>query len=82
MRALVVAAIGLLPASWASAQTAYPMLMSLRPVAVQAGQTAEVIVSTRYNLYGAYQVLISGEGVPDDLAAFGVRAGDLCPGRD
>jgi hypothetical protein len=66
-RTLIVPAVFLLPASWSSAQTAYPMLMSLRPVAVQAGQAAEVTVSTRYNLYGAYQVMVSGEGVSAEV---------------
>ena len=37
-----------------SAETAYPMLMSLRPVAVQAGQAAEVEVKSRYSMFGAY----------------------------
>jgi hypothetical protein len=45
------------------AQTAYPMLMSIKPVAVQAGTTAEVEVKSRYSMLGAYQVLVSGEGV-------------------
>src|ERR1041385_8242708 len=45
------------------AQTAYPMLMSLQPVAVQAGTTAEITVSSRYTMFGAYQVLVSGKGV-------------------
>jgi hypothetical protein len=43
------------------------MLMSLRPVAVQAGTAAEITVSSRYNLSGAYQVLVSGEGVAGEV---------------
>src|SRR4051812_49931062 len=39
------------------------MLMSLKPVAVQAGTTVEATVSSRYSMQGAYQVLISGTGV-------------------
>lgn len=54
-------------ASPACAQTAYPMLMSLRPVAVQAGSAAEVTVSSRYNLRGAYQVLVGGQGVAGEV---------------
>jgi len=50
------------------AQTAYPMLMSLRPVAVQVGQTAEVEVKSRYSMFGAYQVLVSGDGVAGEVA--------------
>ena len=67
-----------LTAARCAAQTAYPMLMSLRPVAVQVGTTAEATVSSRYTMAGAYQVLISGQGVkaevvpaekkPDDAA--------------
>lgn len=43
------------------------MLMSVRPVAVQAGTTAEATVSSRYSLAGAYRVLVSGEGVTADV---------------
>ena len=39
------------------------MVMCLRPVAVQAGQTTECEVVARYNLYGAYKVFVSGDGV-------------------
>ena len=49
------------------ADTAYPMLMSLRPVAVQVGTTAEMTVSSRYTMAGAYQVLISGDGVSGEI---------------
>jgi hypothetical protein len=51
----------------ARAQTAYPMLMSLRPAAVQVGQSAEATVNARYSLYGAYQVLVSGDGVTGEV---------------
>lgn len=49
--------------SVAGAQTAYPMVMSARPVAVQVGTSAECTVHSRYTLYGAYQVLVTGSGV-------------------
>jgi hypothetical protein len=45
------------------AQTSYPMVMCVRPVAVQTGQTTECEVLARYNLYGAYKVFVTGEGV-------------------
>jgi hypothetical protein len=45
------------------AQTSYPMVTCLRPVAVQAGTTAEVEVVATHNLHGAYQVLVTGTGV-------------------
>lgn len=49
------------------AQTAYPMLMSTKPVAVQVGTTGEAVVSSRYSLAGAYQVLVSGSGVEAEV---------------
>jgi hypothetical protein len=39
------------------------MLMCVRPVAVQVGQTTECEVLARYNLHGAYKVFITGTGV-------------------
>lgn len=47
----------------ARAQTSYPMVMSLKPVAVQVGTTSECEVQSRYDLRGSYQVFISGTGV-------------------
>lgn len=49
------------------AQTSYPMLMSLKPVAAQVGQTSEHVVNSRYSLHGAYQILVSGEGVTGEV---------------
>jgi hypothetical protein len=43
------------------------MLMSLKPAAVQIGQTADVTVNARYSMYGAYQVLVSGSGVTGEV---------------
>ncbi len=45
------------------AETSYPMLMCVRPVAVQVGQTTECEVLARYNLDGAYKVFVSGGGI-------------------
>lgn len=50
-------------ASQAWAQASYPMLMDVRPLAVQAGTTAEHTVNGRHDLFGAYQVFVDGEGV-------------------
>ncbi len=47
----------------ARAQTSYPMVMCVRPVAVQVGQTTECEVLARYNLSGAYKVFVTGDGV-------------------
>ena len=43
------------------------MLMSLQPVAAQVGQTSEHTLNSRYSMYGAYQVLITGEGVTGEV---------------
>jgi len=43
------------------------MLMSLKPVAAQVGQTSEHTISSRYNLYGAYKVLVTGAGVTAEV---------------
>ncbi|MGH7135431.1 MAG: PPC domain-containing protein, partial [Pirellulales bacterium] len=53
--------------STAVAQTSYPMLMGLKPLAVQIGATTECEVSARYNLFGAYQVFVSGSGVTGEV---------------
>jgi len=47
----------------AQAQTnnSYPMLMSVKPAAAQVGQTTEHEVNARYNLHGAYQIIVAGE---------------------
>jgi len=55
--------------SFASAQTSYPMVMSLKPIAVQAGTTAECEVQSRYTLLGTHQVFVSGEGVTAEVIA-------------
>ena len=64
LAAFALAAIG--PAS-ARAQSSYPMLMSLKPIAVQIGATTEHEVSARYNLYGASQVMVVGGGVTAEV---------------
>ncbi len=62
----VVVSLGWLNVS-ASAQTPYPMLMSLKPVAAQVGQASEHTVSSRYSLRGAYRVLVTGQGVAGEV---------------
>lgn len=49
------------------AQQAYPMLMSIEPVAAQVGQTTEHTLKSRYSMDGAYRVLVSGEGVTGEV---------------
>ena len=64
-------------ASIARAETAYPMVMSLKPAAVQLGQTSEVMVNARYSMYGAYQVLVSGSGVTGEVVHPPLKLEDL-----
>jgi hypothetical protein len=58
---------GVLLSTAAEGQTSYPMLMSLGPVAAQVGQTSEHTIASRYSMYGAYQVVVSGEGVTGEV---------------
>jgi hypothetical protein len=53
----------------AHAQQSYPMLMSVSPVAVQAGTTTECEVEARYSLHGSYKVFVSGDGVTGEVDA-------------
>lgn len=53
--------------SLASAQISYPMLMGLKPVAVQVGTTSECEVHSRYSLFGAHEVFITGTGVHAEI---------------
>lgn len=54
-------------AAAARADTFYPMVMSVAPVAVQAGATTECEVSARYSLHGAYKVFVTGDGVTGEV---------------
>lgn len=55
---------GLVPsAGRVCAQTSYPMVMSVSPVAAQTGTTSTHTVESRYSMFGAYRVLVSGNGV-------------------
>ena len=65
---IATAMIALCGFSAAHAQTSYPMLMSAKPAAVQVGQTAEIQLESRYSMYGAERVLISGTGVTGEIA--------------
>jgi len=52
----------------AGAQTSYPMLMDLRPTAIQIGSTAELQVSSRFGFAKAYQALFSGSGLSAEIS--------------
>ncbi|MEX0819452.1 MAG: hypothetical protein WD070_07655, partial [Pirellulaceae bacterium] len=60
----------------ASAQTSYPMLMSLKPVAAQVGQTSEHTLKSRYTMLGAYEVMVTGAGVTGEIIHPEVKEGE------
>lgn len=55
------------PGSPAVAQQAYPMLMSVDPVAAQIGQVSQHTIKSRYSMAGAFRVLVSGGGVTGEI---------------
>jgi hypothetical protein len=59
---LVFATLAVLPAG-ASAQTSYPMITHVTPVAVERGKTTTVVVSGQMNFAGTYQALFEGTGI-------------------
>ena len=58
-----------LTTAFAHAQVSYPMIMSLKPVAVQIGATTECEVNSRYTMLGAYQVTTGGTGLSAEIVA-------------
>lgn len=76
---LLLCLLTLAPMS-AFGQTGYPMVMSLKPVAVHAGgEPSDVEFNTRYSMFGAYQVLVSGEGVSGEVQHPEVKEGEKEP---
>jgi Bacterial pre-peptidase C-terminal domain len=63
--------LGVLCGSFSSARadTFYPMILAVSPVAVQAGQTTECEIASRYDMSGAYQVFVTGDGVTGEVVA-------------
>ncbi len=53
--------------SHAAAQTSYPMVTHVTPVAVQRGRTSEVTVEGQMSFAGAYKVLFEGTGITAEL---------------
>ena len=51
----------------AKADTFYPMLMGIDPVAVQVGRTSQCRIHSRYTMHDAVQVVVSGRGVKAEL---------------
>jgi hypothetical protein len=62
------ALLSLTNATLAQTNNSYPMLMSVHPAAAVVGQTTEHEVSARYNLQGATQVIVAGQGVTGEVA--------------
>ena len=76
---IYVALILTMPVGSTSAQTAFPMLMSLKPVAVQVGTTSEVIVNSRYSMHSAESVLVTGGSVLAEVVPPEVKKDDKTP---
>lgn len=76
---IYVALVLAIPARSASAQSAFPMLMSLKPVAVQVGTTSEVTVNSRYSMHSAESVLVTGGGVLAEVVPPEVKKEDKAP---
>ncbi len=60
---LAVFLLALLLSGSAPAQTSYPMITHVAPVALQRGKTTEVTVSGQMNLAGVYKALFEGTGL-------------------
>jgi hypothetical protein len=58
---------GLLFINSAYAQTSFPMVTHVTPVAVQRGKTTEVVVEGQQNFYGAYKVLFDAPGLTAEV---------------
>lgn len=67
MKRLAGIFIALLFAIGVQAQTSYPMLMTLQPIAIQIGTTGELEVQSRYSMWGATRVIISGDGLSGEV---------------
>ena len=67
LRFVVAVFLGFLVTSTSFAQISYPMVMSLKPVAVQIGTATECEVNSRYTMLGTYQVTVGGTGVTAEV---------------
>lgn len=59
--------LGFFSATATFAQSSYPMLMSVRPIAVEVGKESTVTFHSRYTMLHAYQVLVTGSGVAAEV---------------
>ena len=64
---LLFALFSLIWVSQALGQTAYPMLMSIEPVACHIGSNSEHTFKSRYGMQNAFDVLVSGTGVRGEV---------------
>src|SRR5262245_33824411 len=64
---LVCAAVCTLGVSNVQAQTSFPMITHVHPVALQRGKAAEVTVEGQMNFYGAYKALFEGAGISAEI---------------
>ena len=76
MRTMVAALCLLALPAFARAETAFPMLMSIKPVAATVGQSTEHVINSRYTMYGAYEIMVSGTGVKGEIIPSEISAED------
>ncbi len=60
----------------AAAQTSYPMITHVNPVAVQRGKTAEVTVEGQMDFAGVDRAVFEGNGLGVEVVAPAAKAGD------
>src|SRR5689334_7360108 len=65
-RRIAALVLALLPTA-ALAQTSFPMITHVNPVAVQRGHTSEVTVEGQQNFAGAYKFLTEGAGLSAEI---------------
>jgi hypothetical protein len=69
MRSILTLIAWSLVASFAAAQTSYPMITHIMPVAVQRGKTAEIAVEGQMSFQGVYKALIDGTGISTEAVS-------------
>ena len=66
-RLLIAALVALAIDTMAEAQTSYPMITHVTPVAVQRGKTTEITVEGQMNFVGVHTLLIEGKGITAEV---------------
>lgn len=64
---LILLIAGFSPAAYA--QTSFPMITHTTPMAVERGKTVEITVNGQQSFYGAYRLLIAGDGIEGAIVA-------------